>query len=167
MLIVLGMASGEKGAFVSMFSHMRKQANQNTHADKYMYLCMLQTLMQYSMRSHLWELPDKAMQNTFACPIITFCIFFYRCLYLKGEYRCFYIPTNPPNPFSLGPFSSYLLPSSFFKQFVSPMLSISICVHFASSPLSFVFLVLFFSPTSPRSLHLFPLLSVCKLYFQL
>lgn len=75
------------------------------------------------MWSHRWKLPDKAKLYFCILQIITFCLFL--CGFLKGEYWSFYIPTNPLNPFSLGPFSSYLLQTSSFKQLVSPILSIS------------------------------------------
>lgn len=146
-----------KGRFSLLYSHtqtyMCKQTYRNTHADIHMHLSMLQmmTPCAYILGA------SRKSKNCCILQMITFCLFLGVCVCVskRGILKLISLQI-PPNPFSLGPFSSYLLPSFFFKQLVSPKLSISICFHFTSSPFSFVFLVLFLSTLffSPSSISL-------------
>lgn len=111
---------------------------------------------------HMLMLLYKVKQNSASplCPPNNYFLPLFLSVYLK-EYWSFHIPTNPPYPFS--PFSSYLL-ATFFKQLVSPRLPISICVHFASSPLlMLIFLALLLFPLQPLFLLAF---SVSSAHYQ-
>lgn len=153
---MLGMASVEKGAFRC---YIHTHTNLHVQTDIQRYTCRYTYAFKHVANDdtvclHLGSLQKKQKllypPNDYFLPL-------FRCVRVskRGILKLISLQI-PPNPFSLGPFSSYLLPSFFFKQLVSPKLSISICFHFTSSPFSFVFLVLFLSTLffSPSSISL-------------